>query len=330
MNKFKNILIIATGGTVAGVGDVNKVCTYKSACMDINKVVGIADNIMSIKQLANIETEQFVNVDSCDLTFFDWINLAKLINKKSKEERYDGFVITHGTDTMEETAYFLNLTLKTHKPVVLTGSMRPPEAVSSDAAFNIYQAVALARCDESHGKGVMLAFSDGIFGARDVQKVNTYRTNAFDQKDFGSLGYIYEDKVYFHNYSTKKHTLDVEFDVEDLKTLPKVETIHFQVNADVNLLSFAAENSAGIVIAGAGNGNCSNEWNKKIEEFMSKKIPVVRCSRISNGLVKGENNFEKHGIYANTLASQKARILLSLALTTTKNISKIAEMFDKY
>ena len=320
----KNIQIIATGGTIAGVGKNGK---YESGVMDINELIS---NINGIDHLANLKMIQSINIDSSDITCENWLSIAKEINEKSKDSKIDGFVITHGTDTLEETAYFLNLTLKTNKPVIITGSMRPSTALSADGSFNLYQAVALAKDDVSIGKGVLIVFADTIYGARDVQKINSFKVEAFNHRDLGCFGYMMDDVPYFYNCSTKPHTPDTEFDVCDFDDLPKVSIAYFYADADVDILKYFAKTSKGIIIAGTGNGNCSKIWHDEIKSILNKNVPVVRTSRTANGLVTSEEPISEYGITANTLSAQKARILLSLSLTRTKDLKKIDELFKKY
>ena len=327
--KQKRILIIGTGGTIAGMGESGKTSSYQAGQIDVNKLIS---GVFNLNSLAEIEAQELLSIDSCDITFKDWIHISNYINQVAEEDKFDGFVITHGTDTMEETSYFLNLTVKTEKPVVLTGSMRPSTAMSPDGPFNIYQAVALARSDEAIGKGVLVAFSDGIYGARDVQKINSYKVMAFGHKELGCLGYIRDDKVYFYNESLRTHTVKSEFNIRNLNELPKVAVVPFYADADLSLLEHAVSISEGVVIAGAGCGGCNIVWNKKIKELIASGYPIVRSSRVSNGLVTCESpgSASESGIYADNLSPYKARILLSLALTVTKDCNEIRKMFVKY
>ncbi len=326
--KKKNIVIIGTGGTIAGSGEEGVTAVYNSAQVKVGELVS---TLLCLESLANIKSIELCSIDSCDMSFEKLRKIANYINETSEKGEADGFVITHGTDTLEETAYFLNLIVKTDKPVVITGSMRPGTAISADGPFNLYQAVALAKSDDAIGKGVLVAFSDAIYGARDICKINTYRTTAFDQKDLGCFGYMRDDKAYFYNSSLKKHTLESEFDIKNLEALPKVEIVMFYVDADIEILKHATENSDGIVLAGAGCGGSSSQWDAEIEKIINSKTPVVRSSRVANGLVTfDESEILKQGIYADNLTPQKARILLTLALTKTKDISEIQEMFKVY
>lgn len=326
-NELKNIIVIGTGGTIAGAGEAGKTISYQSGQIEVGDLIsGICD----LKSIANVTSKELLSIDSCDITERDWIHLANYINEMSNDEDVDGFVVTHGTDTLEETAFFLNLTVKTGKPVVITGSMRPSTAMSPDGPFNLFQAVALAASEEAVGKGVLVAFSDSIYGARDVQKINTYKTSAFSHRDLGCLGYIRDDEVYFYNSSTKRHTFNSEFDVSELGELPNVGIACFYADADVKILDYLYKNYQGIILAGAGCGGCSTVWDKKLKEFASKEFPVVRSSRISNGLVTSEYTNQQRRLFSNTLSPQKSRILLALALTKTKNMDEIKNIFELY
>lgn len=328
LSEKKNILVIGTGGTIAGVGDEGKTLGYNSAQIEVDNIL---DGIPHIKDLANVKTVEFCSVDSCDMDLDKLMELSCYIEEAASRDDVDGFVITHGTDTLEETAYFLNLTVHTHKPIVLTGSMRPSTAISPDGPFNLYQAVALARSSEAVGKGVLVVFSDAIYGARDVIKVNTFKTDAFNQKDMGSFGYMRDDKAYFYNHSVKKHTLGSEFVISKGMKLPCVEVVNFYLGRSDTSLKYASKTAEGIVLGGAGCGGASEKWNKEIENILNSGIVVVRSSRIANGLVthSSEELFQK-GVYSNSLTPQKARLLLMLALTKTKDIQQIQKVFNEY
>ncbi|MCE5220667.1 MAG: asparaginase [Clostridium sp.] len=328
-SELKNIVILATGGTIAGTGETGKTTNYKAGDLDIQTLI---DSVSNLDKIANIYGEQIANVDSNDITINHWLTLANRINELSKQKDIDGFVITHGTDTLEETAYFLDLTVKTNKPVVLTGAMRPSTATSADGPLNLYQAVALAASDLSKGQGSMVVFADGIYSGRNVQKVNTFKTNAFNSIDFGCLGYMRDNTPYFFNKSTKLHTVDSQFDISVLTKLPEVSIAYFNIGADPLIIDYLAQKSEGLVIAGAGCGTFSSAWLKKIKALEDKGIPVVRSSRIGSGIILKDFSIDKSSncIPSNTLAPPKARILLSLALTKTKDYSEIEKIFVEY
>ncbi len=325
--SLKNVVILATGGTIAGTGAAGKTTEYKAGELNVQALI---DSVPGIDKLANISGEQILNTASDNVTGQDWLCLAKRINELATNDKIDGFVVTHGTDTLEETAYFLTLTVKTKKPVVVVGAMRPSTATSADGPFNLYQAVALARSDEAIGQGAMVIFSDGIYSGRDVQKINTFKTDAFGGKDFGCLGYMRDDKPYFYTKTTKKHTTESRFDISKLEKLPKVSIAYFHIDADPDILDYFSKNSEGIVTAGAGNGSYSTLWSNKLVSLEKSGVPVVNTSRISNGIVTISANAPANCIGGDTLNPQKARILLSLALTQTKNVTEIKEIFKQY
>ena len=322
--KRKTVVLLATGGTIAGTGKPGSQTDYVPGTLSIEK---IASTIQGLDKLASLKEIQIANVNSDDITTHNWIELARQINTLSKDPNIDGFVITHGTDTMEETAYFLHLTAHTDKPIVVTGAMRPSTATSADGPMNLYQAVAVASSDAAKGKGVICVFSDSIYGARDFQKLSTTSVTAFGGRDFGMMGYIIDNEIIFYNESTRRHTLSSPFFVDNLSSLPKIEIVLFYVDADPVIMEDAAKRSDGLIIVGAGNGNYSNSFNRMIGKF---DIPVVRTSRIGNGLIVPDSKFDIYPniILADNLSPTKARILLQLALTITKDRDKIQEFFS--
>ncbi len=325
---MKTIAIIATGGTIAGTGENGKTVAYHAGEID---VVQIIQSIPIINDIADIQSYQLFNVDSNEMDEKCWIILSNKINELVMDNSIDGVVVTHGTDLIEETAYFLNLTLNTSKPVVITGAMRPATATSADGPYNLYQAIALAVNDEARGKGVMVLFSNTIYSGRDVQKVNNYKIDAFDQKSFGCLGYMQDNDVYFFSNTFKKHTVHSIF-AGIYQTLPQVGIAYFYGGADESILYQLAKNHQGIVIAGSGNGNYSQKWLETINELSKQGIVFVRASRVPLGIVFDDHIFDplEHCIAANTLSAQKARILLMLALSKSYEVSQIKEFFREY
>lgn len=324
----KRIVILATGGTISAGGEEGATTGYTDGAFDIDALVA---GIPNIGRLARLSGEQVLNISSADITLDDWLMLAERINTLSMREDVDGFVVTHGTDTLDETAYFLNLAVKTKKPVVVTGAMRPATATSADGPLNLYQAVALAASNKSHGRGVMVAFADAVFGGRDVQKINNFKADAFNSRDFGCLGYMRSDEVYFVNQSTKRHTVDTEFDVSSRTHLPQVAVAYFHVGAEPGILDYMQGRADGIVIAGAGGSAYSKEWLETVKRI-SGKIPVVRSTRVSNGITIYDEAMDREGgtIWSGTLPPQKAKVLLTMALTRTKDREEIQRMFEEY
>ena len=242
-------------------------------------------------------------------------------------------VITHGTDTMEETAYFLNLTIKSDKPVVLVGAMRPSTAISADGPKNLYNAVALVVNKEAKNKCVMVAINDKILSARGVVKTHSLNVDAFSSPDFGDLGYIVDGKVFFYNNVAKAHTKNAPFDVSKLTSLPKVDILYSYSNdgSGVAAKALFEHGTKGIVVAGSGAGSIHKNQKDVLKELLKKGLKVVVSSRVVAGCVAVSDSDEKLGfISAEDLNPQKARVLLMLALTKTSDPKKIQEYFLKY
>ena len=242
-------------------------------------------------------------------------------------------VITHGTDTLEETAYFLNLTVHSDKPVVLVGAMRPATAISADGPLNLLNAVKLAADPQAKGRGVLIAMNDTIGGARDTTKTNTTNVATFKAPELGAMGYIAAGKNYFFNQSTRRHTSASEFDVTKLDALPRVDIVYSHANADrVPVDAFVKAGAKGLVMAGSGNGSL-HEWEEKgAAEAIKNGVVVVRSSRVGNGpvTVSVKRYTDEGFLNGGTLNPQKARILLQLALTRTHDPKEIQRIFDEY
>ena len=326
---MKKIKIFATGGTIAGSGAAGKSAAYEAGHVDIAKLL---QDLPDLGDIAQVSMEQICNKDSNDLTLSDWLLLAKKLNQAALESDLDGFVITHGTDTLEETAYFLNLVFKSEKPLVLTGAMRPATATSADGPMNLYQAIALAAHPDSVGQGVIALFSDNIFSSRDIRKTSNFKIDAFQHNDFACIGYMRDEIPYFYTRSFKKHTVATPFDISALTALPKVEIVSYYVGADPAVLDhyLYREKVDGIVIAGSGSGNYAKAWKTKLEALAAVNIPIVRASRVSGIVLPAVTMDVATTICANTLTPQKARILLMLALTKTHQIDAIKAMFQEY
>ena len=320
------VAILATGGTIAGSTDSKLATTgYTAGVLGVDVLINA---VPEIKNLANITGEQIANVDSSNMTDEIWLKLAKRCNELLS--KVDGIVITHGTDTMEETAFFLNLVLKSDKPVVLVGAMRPATAMSADGPKNLYNAVALAANPSAKGKGVLVAMNDKILGARDVQKTHTLNVNAFD---FGNLGYIVDGKVFFNSANLKAHTKKTDFDISKIKTLPKVDILYTYSNdgSGVAAKALFENGTKGLVIAGSGAGSIHTAQKEVLKDLLKKGLKVAVSSRVKSGFVAVGDEDKKIGfISAEDLNPQKARVLLMLTLTKTNDSKKIAEYFLKY
>ncbi|WP_420514339.1 L-asparaginase 2 [Haemophilus influenzae] len=324
-----NITILATGGTIAGSGQSSVSSAYKAGQLSIDTLI---EAVPEMKNIANIKGEQIVKIGSQDMNDEVWLKLAKAINAQCKST--DGFVITHGTDTMEETAYFLDLTVKCEKPVVLVGAMRPATEKSADGPLNLYNAVVVAADKKSSGRGVLVAMNNEVLGARDVTKTSTTAVQTFHSPNYGSLGYIHNSKVDYERSPESKHTINTPFNVEKLDSLPKVGIIYAYSNAPVEPLN-ALLNAGyqGIVSAGVGNGNVNAAHLDRLEKAAKDGVVVVRSSRVPTGYTTrdAEVDDSKYGFVASgTLNPQKARVLLQLALTQTKDPKVIQQYFEDF
>nr|WP_202074553.1 type II asparaginase [Parasutterella muris] len=329
--QLPNVCILATGGTIAGSAASNTQMTgYKAGAIGIQTLLNA---VPEIHKVANVQGEQISNIGSESMTHEIWLKLAKRVNELLAKPDVDAVVITHGTDTLEETAYFLNLVTKSDKPVILIGAMHPATAISADGSVNILNAVNLAASKDAKGRGVMIAMNDVINGARDVQKTNTLRVDTFQSPELGYLGYFENGRPVFYKATTRKHTKDTEFDVSELKDLPRVDIIYSHVNDDGKMAEAAVANGAkGVVHAGTGNGSIHENAEAALYDAAKKGIVVVRAARVPNGpTIESTEAWDKAGfVHAGTLNPQKARILLQLGLTKTNDPAKIAEMFGKY
>ena len=326
-----NIHILATGGTIAGTGTSATSTNYTAGQVAISTLL---DAVPGLNDIANVTGEQIVKIGSQDMNDAVWLTLAKKINELLKRSDIDGIVITHGTDTMEETAYFLNLTVRSNKPVVLVGAMRPSTALSADGPLNIYNAVVTAGAKESIGKGVLVAMNGLILGAESVQKMNTIDVQTFQAPNSGALGYIFNGKAYYNQAPLKRHTLQSVFDVTYLESLPKVGIVYSYSNIEADMGTPLLENGyKGIIHAGVGNGNIHKNIFPVLIDARKKGILVVRSSRVPTGpttLDAEVDDAQYQFVASQELNPQKARVLLMLALTKTNDWKKIQGYFNEY
>jgi L-asparaginase len=330
--KLPNIVILATGGTIAGSGKSSTTTVgYQAATVAVEQLI---QAVPELKKISNPRGEQVLQLASQNITNDDWLKLAKRINELEQQSDVDGIVITHGTDTLEETAYFLDLTTKGPKPVVIVGSMRPSTALSADGPLNLYDAVLLASSKDSVGKGVLVCLEDQISSARDVTKTNTFTTDTFKSPDLGFLGYIQGDRVAFYRSPSRKHTTETEFDIANLDKLPIVEIAYGYENVSRTVVdALAAAKVDGIIYAGVGDGNPNKINEEALADARAKGILVVRSARVGNGIIARNNEVDddkRDFVASDNLNPQKARILLTLALTKTKDTKEIQRMFFTY
>ena len=322
------IYILATGGTIAGSGSGALDTSYTSGTVTVDKLIAA---VPDINKIATIKGEQISNIGSQEMNNEVWFKLANRVNELLTSGKADGVVITHGTDTMEETAYFLNLVVKSDKPIVMVGAMRNSGSLSADGPLNIFNAVNVAMNKEAAGKGVMVVMNDEIHAAREVTKTNTTAVDTFKSPNSGKIGTVFYGNVKFYMNPTRKHTVNSAFDITKIKELPRVDIIYSHSNDNPDFVNVAVKNGAkGIVNAGMGNGNPFPSALEALGEAVKAGVVVVRDSRVGSGetTLNGEVDDGKYGFLASdNLNAQKARVLLMLALTQTTDKAKIQELF---
>ncbi len=323
------IVILATGGTIAGSAATATQASYQPGVLSISQIIA---KIPEVEKLAILKGIQVCNIASQNMEESVWLELWKTIDNLFSNNLCDGVVITHGTDTMEETAYFLNLTVKHSKPVVITGAMRAATALSADGPFNLYNAIALAASKNAHNRGVMVLMNDFILSADDVTKTNTTNTNAFACPNFGPLGQMRDGTPQFYRESLSRHTADSEFDIKGLKSLPQTEIVYaYAFSSNIAFNALIDSGAQGIVIAGVGHGNYNKAIASLFPKALEKGVTIVRSSRIqTGGLDLSAEEYDKRWPVSFMKSPQKARILLMLALTKTKDIQEIQRIFTEY
>lgn len=334
MSSLPRVGLILTGGTIDSVGtDRLDLAWY----IEANKRLGdgqLLSQLPELEGIARVEEIPFRRLPSQALVDADWLDLVRKIHSIFDQDQADGIVITHGTNTLEETAYFLNLVLKTDKPVVIVGSMRPSSAISADGYLNVVNAVRVAADPQSRGRGCLVVMNDTIFSGRDVTKNSTYRVEAFQSRDLGPLGFADADgKVVYYHQPEKKHTTATEFDVREMKALPRVDVVLTYVNADGTMIDAAASAGArGIVSAATGAGRPTPAQDEAFDRaYKDHGMLMCLCSRVASGRVVRSPGLKRKGFVAgDNLQPWKARILLSLALSKTKDADDIQRMFDTY
>jgi L-asparaginase len=321
-DKLPLVKVVATGGTIANT---------PSGRLHAGEVV---EAIPALKKVARLEVEEVIRVGSSSITVENWLTLARRINEIfSKEPEVKGVVVTHGSNTVEETGYFLSLTVKSDKPVVLTAAQRQFTTLSSDSPKNFLQAVRVAASDEARGKGALIVANDVINAARDVSKNISYRVETYSSRDLGALGFVDEDRVSFYRAPLRQHTTATPFDVARLQKLPRVDIIYTYAGADGALIEAAvAQGKAeGLVIAGFPTGSGTPAMDEAVKRVVAKGVPVVMTHRGGMGRVIDTRASESRPlVWGDNLTPQKARILLMLALTTTSDPAALQQIFQKY
>ncbi|WP_269223493.1 type II asparaginase [Flavobacterium sp. IMCC34518] len=323
------IIILATGGTIAGSGESATKAAYTAGKVPIDDLLSA---VPQIHNYGKITGEQVASIGSQDMNVVTWLKLSNRINQIFKENLADAVVVTHGTDTQEETAYFLDLTIMSDKPVVIVGAMRPSTAMSQDGNRNLLDAVMVAASPRSQGKGVVVAMNEKIFDPRDVTKSSSTNLETFLSRNYGPIGLIYDGKVNYYYQSLRNPSK--KFDVSKLTTLPQVEIVYGYADASpLTVTCLSNSPIKGLVYAGMGNGNFNEPVGKALAEASKKGILVCRSNRTGSGRTTLENEVDDAGlgfVVADDLSAQKARVLLMLSLTETSDKIKIQQNFFEY
>lgn len=329
------VRVLSTGGTIAGKGaSSTNFSEYQASSLLGSELLAA---VPEVHQYADVIVEQVVNVASTNMTVDVWRELSERIDAVfSQDPNLAGVVITHGTSTLEETAYFLHLTVRHDRPVVVVGAQRPSTAISADGPLNLLNAVRTAAASEARGKGVLVVMNDEINGARDVTKSNTYRLETFRSGELGFLGYVDDDQVSFYKASTKRHTVNSEFNLQSVANFPRVEIVtSYAGSSTIALRALTRDGVDGIIFAAPGAGSLSDIEAETVRDIISsgsgKKPVFMRSSRTGNGRVLCRKIFDELGmIPTDNLSPQKSRILLMLALTQTEDPKEIARIFSEY
>ena len=334
MNR-PTIAVLAMGGTIVSSGSTAAQMTGYS--LQGVKVDDILAGVPEVEDIADLQVQTVRNLSSCSIVLDDWLSLAQAVEAAALRDDVAGVVITHGTDTLEETAFFLNLISKTEKPVVLTGAMRPSTAISADGPLNLLNAVRVAASSKACGKGVLIVLNGAINGARDTTKTHTLAPETFTGRDFGRMGYVVGDEVEFFMQSTRPHTVKSEFSLADFVnsgSLPRVDIIYAHIGEDSAMLNASlASGAKGIVFAGTGHGSIPVQIEDQLFEASRSGVVVVRASRIGAGpVLNGKKKWQNAGIIpCGMLNAQKARILLQLALKKFGgDLKEIERVFRTY
>jgi L-asparaginase len=326
--------VVATGGSISGLGPHRLDYTLYPELGQRLSVEEMLARIPEATQVAEIKAENLLSVGSSSIGPAEWLQLAQRIDALlSGAQPPRGVVITHGTATLEETGYFLHLTVKSDRPIVLTGAMRPPSALGTDADLNLLDAIRLAACPDAAGRGVLTVLNNEIQSARDVTKTNGFRVDTFGSRDFGCLGYVDADgQVLFYRNVTRLHTSATPFGVSDKQTLPRVDIVYAYAGADGVLIDALRERGTdGLVLTGFGGGTFPATFIEAGKRVVQAGIPVVLAARSTAGrVVMTPEKADAGFIASDDLMPQKARILLMLALGITRERQAIQEMFYRY
>jgi L-asparaginase len=325
------VRILATGGTIAGKAASEVDEGYSSGDLPVDALLR---SLPDLRRLADVTGEQVAQIGSQDMNDALWLKLASRVEALFAGGEADGAVVTHGTDSMEETAYFLHLVVKSPRPVVLTGAMRPATSLSADGPLNLYNAVAVAADPEAGGRGTIVVLNDDLHSARDVTKSNTTDVQTFVSPGPGLLGTASYGRIRYFRRPSRRHTAESEFSVDGVGALPRVDILYAHANMPPDLVAASVERGArGLVVAGMGNGNVTSAAAEALAAVAARGIVVVRSTRVVSGDV-GRNielDDDRLGLVAaDQLNPQKARVLLQLCLVRGMDATAVQDAFYRY
>ena len=325
-----NVVILATGGTIAGAGaSAANSASYTAAKVPVDKLIA---GLPELGNVASVRGEQVFQIASESFTNEHLLKLGKRVSALAKQQDVDGIVVTHGTDTLEETAYFLNLVVRTDKPIVVVGSMRPGTALSADGALNLLNAVTVAASKDAAGKGVLVTMSDEIQSGRDVSKAVNIKTEAF-KSQWGPLGMVVEGRNYWFRAPVKRHTMNSEFNIDEINALAPVEIVYGYGNVPPRAYEDAAKGVKAVIHGGTGNGSVADRIVPVLQQLRGQGVQVIRSSRVPDGFVlrNAEQPDDKYDwVVAHDLKPQKARILAAVALTKARDAKDLQRIFWEY
>jgi len=329
--ELPTVVVLATGGTIAGAAQSDVQAAYTSGQVGVQQLLAA---VPQAKKFAALRGEQIANIGSQDMNDQVWLALARRVNELTAAPDVKGIVITHGTDTIEETAYFLNLVVKSRKPVVLTAAMRPSTALSADGPLNFFNAVAVAAHPDAAGRGVLVVVNDWIHGASSLTKTSTTAVQTFLSPLSGLIGTVTYGEVDFLRGPVGRHTSESGFSLDGVTALPRVDIVMAYENMDGALIDAAvAAGAKGVIVAGVGNGNMTAAALSSLEKHAKQGIVCVRSTRVATGRV-GRNvevDDDKAGFIASMdLNPQKARVLLRLALLQPRTAADLQRLFSEY
>jgi L-asparaginase len=329
--ELPRLRLLATGGTIAGAQISRRERGYKAAAFSTEALIAA---VPQLAELARIDVEQVAAIGSQDMDDATWLKLAQRTQAALEEPDLAGVVITHGTDTLEETAYFQNRVVHSTKPVVLVGAMRPATAISADGPMNLYNAVAVAAHPDVRARGVLVVANDEIHFAREVSKTNTTQVGTFRSTHGGLAGLVNAGRLHLFGPPVRRHTSASEFSIRDTHDVPRVDIIYAHAGMGREMIDAAVRaGTRGIVVAGVGDGNVGFAALAALADAAKSGVAVFRSSRTGGGVVERNIEIDDDAlglIAADELNPQKARVLLMLGLTRTRDPRRLQEMFFTY